>query len=273
MRGIRKFSIAMVVVSGLAGVVATGERVQAENLTIGAAHSLKAPFDEIVPMFEREYGATVHVVYGPSQMLRRQLEKGAQIDVFLPEAGEEVEKLHKKGLTLNGGPRIYAQTSLVLVMSATSQATSISFRDVLPNRATRIALGVPRTSALGQNTAWAFTKLDPAYKHRSQILYGQHSDEIVNLVHTGKADVGLVYRVDAINNGQVRIIDEIPTGTYTPVQFGEAVVSTCREASLSVAGEFLDFMMSSRIQKLLLKYGFDSVPPNGLPDEIRSAKQ
>jgi molybdate transport system substrate-binding protein len=263
MRGIRKLGIAMVMVSGLVGVVGTGEHVQAANLTIGAAHSLKPAFEEIVPMFEKEYGATVQIVYGPSQTLRRQIEKGAPIDVFLPEAVEEVEKLHKKGLTLNGGPRIYAQTSLVLVMSATSQATSISFRDVLPNRATRIALGVPITSALGQNTAWAFTKLDSAYKNRSQILYGQHSGEIMNLVHTGKADVGVVYRVDAINNGQVRIIDEIPTESYTAVQFGEALVSTCREASLGVAEEFLDFMMSPRIQRLLLKYGFDPKPSNG----------
>lgn len=263
MKGLRIFLMAMVIVGGLGGVVTTQERVQAETLTIGAAPSLKAAFQEIIPMFERENGATVHVMYGPSQTLRRQIEKGAPIDVFLPEAVEEVEKLHKKGLTLNGGPRIYAQTSLVLVMSATSQATSISFRDVLPNRATRLALGVPITSALGQNTAWAFTKLDSAYKNRSQILYGQHSGEIMNLVHTGKADVGVVYRVDAINNGQVRIIDEIPTGPYTAVQFGEAVVSTCREASLGVAEEFLDFMMSPRIQRLLLKYGFDPEPSNG----------
>jgi len=263
MAGIVKLSVAVAVLSGLAGFLGTGECVQAENLTIGAAHSLRPAFEEIVPMFEREYGATVRVEYGPSQTLRRQIEKGAPIDVFLPEAIEEVEKLHKKGLTLNGGPRIYAQTSLVLIMSAASQATSISFRDGLPNRATRIALGVPRTSALGQNTAWAFTKLDPAYTNRPQILYGEHTDAIVNLVQTGKADVGVVYRVDAINNGQVRIIDETPTGTYTPVQFGEAVVSTCREASLSVASEFLDFMMSPRIQKLLLKYGFDPVSSNG----------
>jgi molybdate transport system substrate-binding protein len=263
MTGIRKFSMAMVVVSGLAGVVATGERVQAEDLTIGAAHSLKAPFQEILPMFEKEYGATIRVVYGPSQTLRRQIEKGDPIDVFLPEAVEEIEKLQKKGLTLNGGPRIYAQTSLVLVMSAASPATSISFHDVLPNGATRIALGDPKTSALGENTARALTKLDPAYKNRSYLLPVQHSEDIVNLVHTRKADVGIVYRVDAINNGQVRIIDETLAGTHTPVQFGGAVVWTCRNTSLSVAEEFLDFVMSPRVQKLLLKYGFDSVPSNG----------
>ena len=98
--------------------------------------------------------------------------------------------------------------------------------------------------------ARALAKLDPAYRDRFHLLHAQHNEDIVNLVHTGEADVGIVYRVDAINSGQVRIIDETPAETYTPVQFGEAVVWTCRKDSLSVAEEFLDFMMSPRIQAM-----------------------
>jgi molybdate transport system substrate-binding protein len=232
MTGIRKFGIAMAFVGGLIGV--TSDPVQAETLTVAAAHSLKAPFQEILPMFEREYGVTVQVLYGPSQTLRRQIEQGAPIDVFLPEGVEEVEKLQKKGLTLNGGPRVYAQTSLVLVMSTASAAISVSFRDVLPNRTLRIALVDPRTSALGKITARAITQLDPAYKNRSQLLHA-HSDDVVNLVRTGKADVGIVNRVDAINSGQLRIIDEAPAGRHTPVQFGQGGLWTCRNESRSVA--------------------------------------
>lgn len=252
--------MAIAVVSGLAGLFAAGERAQAETLTVGAAHSLKAAFQEIVPMFEREYGVTVRVVYGPSQTLRRQIEKGVPIDVFLPEAAEEVEKLDKKGLTLNGGARIYAQTSLVFVMSAASQAASISFHDVSPNRTIRIAVADPKMSALGSITARMLTRLDPTHRNRIRLLYAQHTDDILNLVRTGQADLGVVYRVDAINGGQVRIVDEAPGGAYTPVQFGQAVVWTCRDASLSAAEEFLNFIMSPRIQKLLLQYGFDYGP-------------
>ena len=127
MIGIRKLSIAMAFVSGLAGLVGADDTVQAEALTVAAAHSLKGAFQDIVPMFQEEYGVTVQVVYGPSQTLRRQIEQGAPIDVFLPESFEEVEKLQKKGLTLNGGPRIFAQTSLVLVMSAASPAARSPF--------------------------------------------------------------------------------------------------------------------------------------------------
>ncbi len=59
MVGVRKFSVAVSVVCGLSVVLGTAEPVHAETLTIGAAYSLKAAFQEILPMFEREYGSTV----------------------------------------------------------------------------------------------------------------------------------------------------------------------------------------------------------------------
>ncbi|MCC2643884.1 MAG: modA [Nitrospira sp.] len=94
----------------------------------------------------------------------------------------------------------------------------------------------------------------------------------MNLVHTGEADVGIVYRVNAINSSQARIIDENPLGPYVPVPFGLAVVWTCREASLTVAEQFFDFITSPRIQKLLLKYGFDAVSPNQVRTEAHNMK-
>ena len=183
--------------------------------------------------------------------------------MFLPESVEEVERLQKKGLTLGGTPRIFAQTSPVLVTATTSTAIAVAFRDVLPDRAIRIALVDPRTSALGGVTARALMKIDPSYRTRAQLLHGQHSDEVVDLVRTGQADVGIVYRVDAINSGDVRIVDEAPTGRHMPVQFGQAVVWTCRNSSQNIAEGFLDFMMSPRVQKLLLKYGFEPVTSKG----------
>ena len=81
----------------------------------------------------------------------------------------------------------------------------------------------------------------------------------MNLIHTDKADLGLVYRANVINSRYVRISDEDPIGTVVPIQFGQAVVSTCRASLRSVAEKFSDFLMTPRIQKLLVEYGFDSV--------------
>ena len=253
---IQKWAMTMVLLGGLTGVLASGAHAEAEALRIGASHSLKPAFEEILPMFEREYGVPVRVVYGPSQTLRRQIEQGAAVDVFLPESVEEVDRLAKKGLTLSGGTRAYAASSLVLVMSAASRATPIS----LPNRGARIAVADPKTSALGDVTVRGLIKANAAYKTGSNLVYGQHSEDVMRLVESGKADAGIVHRVDAIGSAEMRIIDEIPAGRHIAVQFGGAIVSTCREASLPAAEQFLDFMTSPLIQKLLLKYGFDQVP-------------
>ncbi len=261
--GIRRLSMTVATLCGISAAILTGGYAHAETLTVGAPPSLRTALTEILPMFEREYGVPVKVVYSPSRSLSRQIEQGAPIDVFLAAGMDEVQSLHKKGMTLNGGPRVYAQTSLVLVMSANSLATLVSFHDALPDHTTRIALGDPRTSSLGDLTARALTKHHLTYQNGSHIVHAPHSEDIMDLIHTGKADVGLVYRVDAINGGQVRISDEAPIGTYVPVQFGHAVVSTCRENVRGVAKQFSDFLMSPRIQKLLLNYGFDPVSRKG----------
>ena len=253
----RLFTIPIAIIAGLAAIVGIWEPVQAEPLTVGAPPSLRSALSEILPMFERDYGAEVHVVYAPSKTLLRQIEKGASIDVFLSAGVEEVEHLYKKGLTLNGRPRTYAQTSVVLVMSADSPATMVSFRDAFATQSIRIALGDPETSHLGEVTARALTKLYPTYKSRSHLIYAPHTEAIVNLIRTGQADVGLVYRANIINSRYVRISDEAPIGTGVPIQFGQAVVSNCRASLRSVAGQFSDFMMTPRIQKLLVQYGFD----------------
>lgn len=256
-----KFIMPTMVASAFVVLITNVERVQADTLTIGAAPSLKAAFQDFLPMFEKEYGVTVRVVYGPSQTLRRQIEKGDSIDVFLPEAAVELDILHKKGMTRNGGSQVYAQSSPVLVMSSTPKATMTAFHPGLSNRPIRIAIADPKTSALGKITARMMAKLKAEYRNRLDFVQVQNPDKILNLVQSGSADMGIVYRVDAISNGgRVVIIDEAPAGVHTAVQFGYGVVRNSREGSQRVAEEFIEFIKSPRIQKLLLHYGFDSMP-------------
>lgn len=241
----------------LATMVGVSDVRAAEPLIVGAPPSLRAAFDEIAPLFQQEYRAAVSIAYTPSKTLLKQIEKGAAIDVFVAAGIQEVEHLHAKGLTLNGAARILAQTSLVLVMSSDSPATSVSFPDALANHGTRIALGDPAMSYLGEVTAHALTRLSPTYKNRTHVLYAPHTEDILRLIRTGQADVGVVYRANVINHGDVRISDENPFRAEVQIQFGQAVVATCRASVRVVADQFSDFLTTPRVIKLLEKYGFD----------------
>jgi ABC-type molybdate transport system substrate-binding protein len=142
-------------------------------------------------------------------------------------------------------------------MSSDSPATLVSFHDALVDHTTRIALGDPEMSYLGEVTARVLSRVYPMYKSRSHILYAPHTEDILDLIRIDKADVGLVYRANLINSGEVRISDETPFGTDVQIQFGHAVVSTCRASMRAMAEQFSDFLMTPRILRLLEKYGFD----------------
>ncbi|HEX9135841.1 MAG TPA: molybdate ABC transporter substrate-binding protein, partial [Nitrospirota bacterium] len=126
-------------------------QAQPETLTIAAANSLRDVFRKVLPLFEEQHREiNVRVIYGPSQTLRKQIEEGAPVDVFLPSLIEEIEQLEKKGLIIQGTKRAYAGTSLVLITSTTLPAPIATIQDLRTVPVRRIAIGDPKISSVGK---------------------------------------------------------------------------------------------------------------------------
>lgn len=246
---------------------------QSETLTIAAANSLKDALRKIVPLFEADHrGLNVRIVYGPSQSLRDQIEQGAPVDVFLPSLHEEVDQLDHKGLVITGTKRVYAGTALVLVTGATLPAPIMSINDLKTIPVRRIAVGDPKTSSVGKVAAQflKYSQLDQLL--RSQYVYGEHSRAVLDLVAKGEAEVGVVYRTDAVSNPNVRILDTAPVGSHTPIRYGVAVVWTSR--NVERGHEFIEFLVTPQIQALLQEHGFDRVPSEvGLAQRREEARR
>lgn len=231
-------------------------RAQSDTLTIAAATSLKDALRKILPLFEAQHGElTVRVIYGPSQTLRRQIEEGAPVDVFLPSLFEEIDQLERKGLVIQGTTRVYASTSLVLITGTTLPAPIGSIQDLHTVPVRRIAIGDPKTSSVGKLAVQfiKYAKLEPQLK--SKHVYGEHSRAVLDLVAKGEAEVGVVYRTDALTDQRVRILDTAPADSHTPVRYGVAAVWTAR--NISGTGDFIEFLLSPPIQTQLTQYGFD----------------
>jgi molybdate transport system substrate-binding protein len=229
---------------------------QPETFTIAAANSLKDVLRKVLPSFESQHpDVSVRVIYGPSQTLRKQIEEGAPVDVFLPSLSEEIDQLGNKGLVIEGTKRIYAGTSLVVITGPVLPAPVRSIEDLHSIPVRRIAVGDPKTSSVGKVAAQflKFSKLDP--KLKSQYVYGEHSRAVLDLVAKGEAEIGVVYRTDAVTDSHVRILDTAPAESHLPIHYGVAIVWTAR--NITAAGDFIEFLLSSGTQDELKKYGFD----------------
>ncbi|MDO9118160.1 MAG: molybdate ABC transporter substrate-binding protein [Nitrospira sp.] len=231
-------------------------QAQPETLTIAAANSVKDALRKALPLFEAQHPEiNVRVIYGPSQTLRKQIEEGAPVDVFLPSLVEEIEQLEKKGLVIQGTKRVYAATSLVLITGTTLPAPIASIQDLRTVPIRRIAIGDPKTSSVGKVAVQflKYSKLEPELK--SQFVYGEHSQAVLNLVANGEAEIGVVYRTDAIADEHVRILDTAPEGSHTPIRYGVAVVWTAK--NVSGAGDFIQFLLTPQVQSQFKDHGFD----------------
>lgn len=235
-------------------------RAQPETITIAAANSLKDALRKVLPLFEAEQrGVNVRVIYGPSQTLRSQIEQGAPVDIFLPSLFEEIDQLEAKGLVVQGTTRAFAATSLVLITGTSLPAPISTIQELQTVPVRRIAVGDPKTSSVGKVAAQflKYSKLEP--KLKSQYVFGEHSRAVLDLVAKGEAEIGVVYRTDALSNAGVRILDTAPVESHTPVRYGVAVPWTAQ--NISQAGNFIEFLLTPRIQTLLQEYGFDRVNP------------
>lgn len=229
---------------------------QSDTLTIAAANSLKDALRRLLPAFEAQHPElSVRVIYGPSQTLRKQIQEGAPVDVYLPSLLEEIDELEKKGLVIQGTKRVYAGTSLVVITGKTLPAPVSSIEELRNIPVRHIAIGDPKTSSVGKVAAQflKYTKLEP--KLKSQYVYGEHSRAVVDLVSKGEAEIGVVYRTDVVADQQVRILDTAPAESHTPIRYGVAAVWTAR--NISGAGNFIEFILSAPIQAQLNQFGFD----------------
>ena len=235
-------------------------QAQPETLTIAAANSLREVFRHVLPLFEKQHSEiNVRVIYGPSQTLRSQIEQGAPVDIFLPSLFEEIEQLEQKGLIIQGTKRAYASTSLVLITSATHPAPIGSVQDLQTIPIRRIAVGDPKSSSVGKVAAQfiKYNKLDAQLK--SHYVFGEHSRAVLDLVANGEAEVGVLYRTDAVEDPKVRILDTVPVGSHTPIRYGVAATWTAK--NLSGAGDFITFLLTPEVQTLLQEHGFDRAAP------------
>ncbi|MFO0705513.1 MAG: molybdate ABC transporter substrate-binding protein [Nitrospira sp.] len=234
---------------------------QPENLTIAAANSLKDALRKILPLFEAQHPeVNVRVIYGPSQTLRKQIEEGAPVDVYLPSLFEEIDQLEKKGLVIQGTKRVYAGTSLVLITGTNFPAPVASIQELRTVPIRRIAIGDPKASSVGKVAAQFLkhSKLDSQLK--SQFIYGEHSRAVLDLVAKGEAEIGLVYRTDAVSDEHVRILDTAPEDSHTPIRYGVAIVWTAR--NISGAGDFIEFLQTPQIRAQFKDHGFEQAARN-----------
>jgi molybdate transport system substrate-binding protein len=226
------------------------------ELDVYAASSLTDAFRDLEPLFEASH-PDVHVslAFAGSQVLRLQIEQGADADVFASANPEHMQALVDAGKVREGN--VFAHNELVVIVPADNPAGIESFAD-LP-RATRIVLGtenVPVGRYARRSLGLAEERFGAGFEE-SVMAHVVSEETNVRLarvkVELDEADAAIVYLTDAIGSERLRVI-RIPDDLNVRADYLIGVVTGSDHAELAEA--WIDLVMSPEGQQTLAARGF-----------------
>lgn len=231
---------------------------EAVELTVSAAASLTDALNELKGMYETEH-KNVKITYnfGASGTLQNQIEEGAKVDVFASAAQKQMKALIEKGKVDEADASDLLVNDVVLITTKKRDDLKIEkIEDVLNENVKTIALGEPGGVPVGQYSEEILNHLGILDEVKKKVSYGSDVRQVLSWVASGEADAGLVYKTDALIEGDnVNIVTSAPEGSHKPVVYPVSVLkeSANREAAL----EFIEFLKSDSSIKVFEKYGFN----------------
>jgi molybdate transport system substrate-binding protein len=232
----------------------TKERAGSNELVASAAVSLKDAFNEIAALNEKRSGTKIHFNYGASGALQKQIESGAPADLFASAGAKQMDDLAVKGFIVPETRRDFARNSLVLIVPATDASIS-AFSDLANPSVKKVAIGNPKTVPAGHYTEQTFNQLKLLPEIQAKLIFAEDVRQVLDYVVRGEVDAGAVYSSDALSAGdRVKVIARAPDDSHDPILYPLAVVKDSKQQD--AAKQFIDLVLSSEGQAILVKHGF-----------------
>lgn len=240
----------------LVASLSTAALAEERTVSVFAAASLTGALEEIGKEFAAASGVRVKFSFAASSLLARQIEGGAETDVFFSADAEWMDYLVRRKLIKVSTRHELLSNRLVLIApSGARLALKIEpgFAIAAALGDSRLAVADPETVPAGRYAKAALTavgvwdavagKLAPAENVRAALAY----------VARGESALGIVYQTDAKAEAKVRVIDIFPADTHPRIVYPIALTQSSTSAE---ARALLVYILSDKAAAVFKRHGF-----------------
>lgn len=250
----------VLVVLFISNVADAAERTR-ESLTVFAAASLTDSLERVADAYTEATGVPVKLAFASSSVLAKQIEVGAQADVFFSADQEWMDYLQKKALIQSDTRTELLGNRLVLVApNEASRSLNIrSSADMLSALGPRgrLATGDPDAVPAGRYAKAALISLNQWASLERRLVRAENVRVALMYVARGEVPLGIVYETDAVVEPKVRVVYVFPEDSHPPITYPVAATKTARSSAQS----FLSFMRSDPARKIFSAAGFKWIAP------------
>ena len=223
-------------------------QIAAAELMVFAAASLTDVLQEIGKNFEQRTGAKVLFNFSASSILARQIQEGANADIFFSADKDKMDALEQRSLLEPGTRRPLLSNSLVVVVAKESSLQVNSPRDL--RRAKRIAIAEPNTVPAGIYARRFLVEAGLWDQVQSRIVPTENVRGALAAVEAGNVDAAIVYKTDAAISRTARVALEL--APKLRIVYPVAVLKQSK--AKNEARKFLEHLESAR--EVFEKHGF-----------------
>jgi molybdate transport system substrate-binding protein len=239
------------------GAACLAVSLRATELNVYAAASLSDALRAIAKAYEPASGDKLKFNLAASSTLALQIKNGAPADVFFSADEAKMDDLAKDGLIVADTRRSLLSNTLVIVVSADSAAI-VAPADLAKSSIGRIALAEPQTVPAGIYAKAWLQKTGLWEKVSDKIVPTENVRACLAAVEAGNADVGIVYKTDALLSKKVKITREIAAAEGPKISYPLAVVKDGKH--VDAARKFVAYLGGPEARTVFLKYGFLPAP-------------
>mgnify|MGYP001317805100 CR=1 FL=1 len=229
------------------------------TVTVMADHSLSMAVSEIARNYSRDKKTIVNTSFVPQKIQQEQINEGAAADILITSKDEWIDELKLQGLIDIHSQTKFAKDRLVLIASVESNIVSQgagrfpTVEIIKSASGTPIfMLGNPESLMEGVYAKEAMRSLGASDDLEPYTLYVKRLDEMLDMVVKQQA-FGVCFYSSVFNRSDLKIIDMIPESAHKPIVYYAAVVAS---DNMDEARNFLAYLKSTEVRKLLSKYGF-----------------
>jgi molybdate transport system substrate-binding protein len=234
----------------------TPGQADSQELVVAAASNLTDVFAEIGPRFTSKTGIKVVFSFGATADLTKQIENGAPFDAFASADTEHVEQLQAKGLLTPGTLALYARGRLVMWLPAGSKLKAERIQDITAKAFERIAIAKPDVAPYGHATVESLQKLEIWKEIEARVIYGQNVSQTKQYAATGNAEVAFI-PMALVKPGEGSYL-EVSEDLHQPIDQALGIIKDSPKQA--AARQFVDFLLSTEGQELLIKLGYNKPP-------------
>jgi molybdate transport system substrate-binding protein len=225
-----------------------------ENILVYAGAGLKAPLDEIGPVFTQKYGIVVQYNYGGAGTLVSQMNLTRKGDVFMPGSTVEFKTAQDQGL-VNTSQLVSYHVPIIAVRKGNPKNITSLMDFARPGL--KIALGDANATAIGKAGSKMFQKLNiTAAVEKNVVTRTPTINELTVIMNLGQADAALL-TLDQINP---ETMDAIPIPLSDNVVLITPIGATTFSQKPDAANKFVNFVASDEGKAFFVKHGFPSYP-------------